>query len=362
MATAVLLLAQPRSEAVRAATPWLLAALLFLLPQAVLLATRPAQAPVQDGLLVTEAAARRLLAGHDPYGHDYLDDVALRAFYLPEFPVNPLLAHFPYPPGLLLLAVPFAAAGIPFGWAWLVGLPALAGSAWLAAGRSGVVAAALSPLLLLDHLTLFNDLFFLAAGIGGLVLIGRRRALAGGLLVGLALLLKQTAIVLLPAALFLSWRCLEGLRRAVPALAAAALALAVSAPFAAWDAGAFLRDTGSYFYGSGVDSFPIRGFGLPGLLLAAGLIPGRWASYPAAAAQAVVLLPVLYLALRRLRERFSWTELWAWSGAVAAAVFLFGRTLAPNYVTVAAVLFGLALASELERPPPAAVRAPDQHP
>jgi len=254
-----------------------LVALLFLLPQALLILVRGADAPVQDSVLLTDAAAGRLLQGIDPYGHDYIDAAALRRFWAPEIPVNPLLAHYPYPPGLILLAAPLHAAGLGAAWLWLPAFAALGLAAYLAAGRAGVVAVTLNPLLLLDYLSLLSDVFFLAAALAAVGLLRRRRALAAGLLVGVALALKQAAVVLLPALALLAWRE----RRLLQVAAAAAAALMVLVlPFLLWSPGAFVTDTATYFYGSGVDAFPIRGPGLPGLLLTAGVIPSRWAAFP----------------------------------------------------------------------------------
>ncbi|MEP7105192.1 MAG: hypothetical protein ABI838_05040 [Chloroflexota bacterium] len=327
---------------------------LFLAPAAALLLLRGATAPVQDSVLLTDAAAGRLLRGLDPYGHDYLDDPVLRQFWAPELPVNPILAHYPYPPAPILLATPLHLAGIGSAWLWLPALVLLGLAAWSVAGRAGVVAVTLNPLLLIDYLSLLNDLFFLAAGLGAVALLQRRRALAAGLLIGLALAFKQTAVVLVPGIAFLAWRA----RLAMPAAAGAVLALAVLVlPFLLWSPAAFVADTATYFYGSGVDAFPIRGFGLPGLLLAAGVIPSRWAAFPAALVQVPVLAAIVVLGGLALRRAFTWARFWLWSAAVAAAVFFFGRTLAPNYLTLVAVLGTLAAASALadSAPGPAAV-------
>ncbi|HEX6350682.1 MAG TPA: hypothetical protein VF160_14995 [Candidatus Dormibacteraeota bacterium] len=323
---------------------------LFLLPEALLIAWRGASAPVQDSVLLTDAAAGRLLQGADPYGHDYIDDAALRRFWAPEIPVNPLLAHYPYPPGLILLAAPLRAVGLGSAWLWLPGLVALALAAYSAAGRAGVIAVALNPLLLLDYLALLNDLFFLAAGLAAVGLLRHRRAAAAGALIGLALVLKQTAVILVPAVGWLAWRA--GRRR--PALATAIVVVVVLVgPFLLWSPGAFVAGTATYFYGSGIDAFPIRGFGLPGLLLDAGVIPSRWAAFPSALVQVPLLLAVLAAGAIALRRSFSWPRLWLWTAAIAFVLFFFGRTLAPNYLTLVVVLACLAATSALEDLDPA---------
>lgn len=321
---------------------WLLVVAVVVLPIAALIAIRPPDAAVQDSLLLTDAAAGRLLHGADPYGHDYIDGAALRAFWLPEIPVNPLLAHFPYPPGMVLLALPLRLLGLSAAWLWPPGLLVVALAARAAAGRPGLVAAGLSPLLLLDGLALFNDLFFLAAGLAAWALLRRGRTVEAGALAGLALCFKQPALVLAPSLLWLAWR------QGRPALTrfvgggATAMVLLVG-PFLAWNPGAFVADTATYFYGSGVDSFPIRGPGLGGLLLASGALPSRWAAFSFAFAQLAVLAAIMVVGWRRLGG-----HLWLWAALVGAALFGLGRTLAPNYVSVVGILLSLEVASALD--------------
>ncbi len=324
---------------------WLLVVALLVLPVAALIALRPPGAPVQDSVLITDAAAGRLLHGADPYGHDYIDDRALRAFWLPEIPVNPLLAHYPYPPALILAAVPLRLLGLSVAWWWPAGLLALAAAARAAAGRAGLVAVALSPLLLLDGLALFNDLFFLAAGLAAWALLARGRALPAGVVAGLAIAFKQPAIVFAAPLLWLAWQQGRGATAGLLAGAAGAVAV-VAGPFLVWNAGAFLADTATYFYGAGVDSFPIRGPGLAGVLVALGWLPSRWAAFPAALIQGPALAVVVLAGWRWLGHRP-----WLWAALAAAVLFGLGRTLAPNYVTVIGVLLSLELALILNQRP-----------
>jgi hypothetical protein len=341
----------------REAALWLLVAALVVLPVGALVALRPSDAPVQDSLLLTDAAATRLLHGASPYGHDYIDSAALRAFWLPEIPVNPLLAHYPYPPAMILLALPMRVAGLSAAWLWPPAVVALGLAARGAAGRAGLVAAAMSPLLLLDGLSLFNDVFFLAAGLAAWALLSRGRALPAGVLAGLALCFKQPALVLALPLLWLAWH--RGPRAAAGFVAGGVAAAAlVIGPFLAWNAAAFVADTATYFYGSGVDSFPIRGPGLAGLLLAAGWLPSRWAAFPAALIQVPILAAIAVVGWWRLGRRP-----WLWAGLVGVVLFAFGRTLAPNYVTVVGVLLTLDIASQLDpRPGGAAIGRPVERP
>ena len=325
----------------------------FILPQVVLLLVRDPHAPIQDSLLLTEAAAGRLLSGQNPYGHDYISDPAVRSFYLPEIPVNPLLGHFVYTPGMILLAALWriVAPGLGAGWLWPLGQTALTASAWslsrFGLGRAAVIAVALCPVLLLDQLNLFNDVFFIAAGIGAVGAAGAGRRIAAGTMLGASLLLKQEAVVFVPFVALLAWRAGRMAGAVRVAAVSAAVLMAGVLPFLAWDARAFAADVAGYFYSSGTGSFPIRGPGLPGLLTAVGVIPSRWSAYPAALIQGLVALPVLGIGLLRLARRFSWPGLWAWTGLWTLALFLTGRTLAPNYLDLCIALFALGLASHL---------------
>ncbi|HEX6547273.1 MAG TPA: hypothetical protein VF134_00850, partial [Candidatus Dormibacteraeota bacterium] len=82
--------------------------------------------------------------------------------------------------------------------------------------------------------------------------------------------------------------------------------------------------------------------GLPGLLVAAGVIPSRWGPFPSAAIQLLVGLPVLVAGWVALGRNFTPARLWLWAFGLAAVLFGFGRTLAPNYVTVAVLLLTLS--------------------
>ena len=327
----------------------------YAVPQAVLLAGRSANTPILDSVLLTQAAGARLLSGHDPYGHDYIDSASLRAVLLPELPINPVLGQFVYMPGLVLLAAGWRAvsAGASLGWLWIPAQGCLA----LAARGCGssprrrdalMAAAALNPVLLLDYVNLFNDLFYLAPALGAVAFVRRSRPIAAGVCLGLAVAMKQPAVLLAPTVLLAAWHELGTRSAAVTAAASAATAALVVGPFLLAGPAQFLGDVAGYFYASGTAGYPIRGPGLGGVLLALDVIPSRWGSYPAAPIEGAAALVVLLLAGIHLRKRWSWAGLWAWTGVFTLAVFTTGRTSAPNYVDVAVLFFSLAIASGLE--------------
>lgn len=331
-----------------------LVVLLLLLPQLLLILAQPPDASVHDGVLLTDAGADRLLSGQFPYGHDYIDTRA-RTFFMSDTPVNFGLRHYVYMPGMLLLDIPIRLIGgshANFSWMFLLALPALAVAAWFTGltrleKEAGLIAVVLNPLLQLDYLYLLNDLFFLAPALAAAGFLRRDKPVWAGLMFGLALALKQQAILLLPLLLVMGWRRSgwAGIGRA-SAAGLFVLALIVG-PFLVWDWRAFAADTAGFFFSSGVDSYPIRGLGLPGLLLGAGVIESRWQPFPSSLYEIAVTLPLLAVATWDLLRRPGWARFWIWNGVLVLVVFFFGRVLAPNYLDLALVMLGLGLFSAL---------------
>lgn len=328
--------------------------LLLLLPQALLIAEQPPFAAVIDGVLLNDAAADRLSKGENPYQRDYLD-TRMRAFYLSDVPVNFGLSRYVYMPGMMLLDVPVRLASggrANFSWLFLLGLPALAAAA-VSVGRTALereaalISVTLSPLFLADYFYLLNDLFFLSAALAAVGMIRRRRFIAAGLLAGVSLDLKQQAVLFLPLLAIYAIRHLRAAEMLRLGISAAAAVTVVVVPFLAWDPRAFLAGTLGFFYGSGVDSYPIRGVGLQGLLLRAGLIQNRWAAFPGALIQVPVMVLTIAVAARRLWRRWTWTGYWGWTGVMAAVAFFLGRVLSPNYLDLVLILLTLALTSAL---------------
>jgi len=351
-----------------------LAALVFLLlflPLATVVILEPANAAVIDGVLLNDAAADRLLSGHDPYVGDYLN-TQMRAFYLSDVPVNFGLVRMVYMPGMALLDVPLRLlhnSHANLSWLFLPGLVALAAAAWSlglrpAEKQATLIAVVLSPIFQEDYLYLLNDVFFLAPALAGIAFLRRNRPLAAGAMLGLSLAMKQQAVLFLP--LLGLYALLNLDRRSQLRMAAgftAVLAVLVG-PFLLWDPKAFVSGTAAFFYGSGVDSYPIRGIGLQGLLLRAGVIPNRWDAFPSAQIQVPLLVIVLIFAASALRRGWRWPCFWFWLGLEALAVFAFGRALAPNYLDLCLAFFLVSFASALvdETPAPAVVGDVDRPP
>jgi hypothetical protein len=368
VAIAVLGFRKGTSDRIRLGALAALIVLMLFIPRLLLIVAQPPNAAIIDGVLLNDVAADRLLSGHDPYVGDFLN-TRMRTFYLSDVPVNFGLARFVYMPGMALIDVPIRllhSDRANFSWLFLPALVALAAAAWsLGLTRAERLAAlavvVLNPLFELDYFYLLNDLFFLAPALAGVGLLRRGQPLAAGAMLGLSLGMKQQAVLFLPLLILYALVYLPQRDQLRLASGAALVAGAIVLPFLAWDLKAFLAGTAGFFYGSGVDSYPIRGLGLQGILLNLGVIGNRWDSFPSAEIQLPLLTIALVVAFRDLRRRWSWTHFWAWLGLEALIVFGFGRVLSPNYFDLVLTFFLLALASALvgEAPVETAVREVD---
>jgi uncharacterized membrane protein len=145
--------------------------------------------------------------------------------------------------------------------------------------------------------------------------VSRRRLVWAAFAVGLAVLLKQFALVAVPfvALMLLALRPPRAAVRKAVAAFAAPLVLGI-VPFLVADPGGLWRDTIAY----GGSTYRIVGYGLSSLFLKAGLVDGRYASYPFVWLLILVWLPATIWLLWQQRR-----DARAWTGAAAFAVSMF---------------------------------------
>lgn len=244
---------------------WLAVAVLFgaaLLPLAVEVTWRARNGPgshAQSEAIVTEEAARALVAGYNPYAATYLDG---------PLAARPLgtKTHFPYLPAMLAFGLPRALDGsgplvdarVAFAIATLA-LTVLALRLWEASPERRLRALqviAVLPTGALPMATGGDDLPVLALMLLSLVLVERSEPWAAGLVAGLAAGTKQTAWLLVPFMLVAArdehGRSARGQMGAVATAAAGALIV----PFFVWSAGNFVEDVVLFPLGLGQQATP----------------------------------------------------------------------------------------------------------
>jgi hypothetical protein len=304
--------------------------LLLLLVPAVLLQAglRDATEPwlhVTDSTYQIELGGELVLDGENPYGHDYRRS-GLERWYPAagvELERQVALEHFAYFPGTVLTAAawhllpePFddyrffvlvctlglalAALLFPAPLPWRLALGAVLAANPLAV-RAPWFGTADAPSLL------FTVLAF--------ALATRGRTVASAASLGVAVLLKQFALVAVPFLLVLL--LVRGEPRRLLVQAGAIFAGVVAAgvlPFVAADPGAFWDDTIAY----GGSTYRIVGYGLSGILVEAGVIDDRFDPYPFLPLVLLVWAPVTALLLWSQRRSAA-----AWQAAAGFAVSIF---------------------------------------
>jgi hypothetical protein len=319
---------------------------------------------IGDGAYQMQLSRDVLLRGVDPYGFNYDGTGMERAPCGQPFP-NPALHHLDYWPGTVVLPLPLQAAShVAFGWwderVWLL-LAAVA--VWVLlgriapgpAGRMAAVAVFLIPGHSLLAVLGDNDLPMMALLLGATLAIGRRRWLVAGLLLGLAIATKQTALVAVPVVA--AYAIAQGIdRRAF--VKAAGVAMAVVAvlftPFLVWNAQAFVGDTIVYNFGGGTQTYPIQGIGLSALLLQAGIIRGARDAFPFLLIQLPLVVAAWLLGWRWLQRHRRAGDAVLFMG-IALFAFLFANRFAqPTYLLLGVELMLAGLVLRRARPTAAA--------
>jgi uncharacterized membrane protein len=176
-------------------------------------------------------------------------------------------------------------------------------------------------------------------------LLSRRRLVWAALLLGLAVCLKQFALVAVPffAVALLAFRPPRAVvRNAVAAFVAPLVAGGL--PYFVADPGAFWRDTVTY----GGSTYRIVGYGLSNLFLKSGIVDDRFGSYPFFWLALLVWLPVTaWLVWNQRRVG----RLWAASAAFAVSIFVLffiSRVFQTSYLIwpLTAILVAAALAAD----------------
>jgi hypothetical protein len=343
----------------------LLVVLALLVPAVVLQAgLRQATQPWyfdNDSTYQIEIAGDLVRHGHDPYGRDYTGTGLERWYPAAGFPVGRkqvALHHLAYFPGTPLTAAVWRVLPAPADdYRFFVLLCTIA--IFFAAL---VFRAPLTLRIALGAVAAANPLAVRAAWFGtadapallclllAFALLTRRRLVWAALFLGLAVLLKQFALVAVPFfAVMLV--VLRPPRRAWRASAGAFLLPLVAGlvPFLVADPGGLWRDTIAY----GGSTYRIIGYGLSSLFLKAGFVDDRYSSYPFVWLALLVWLPITAWLLWNQHRSGR-----LWSGAAGFAISMFAllfvsRVFQTSYLVwpLVGILAAVLLANvEDERP------------
>lgn len=300
---------------------------------------------IHDGALMIEEAARKLLAGHNPYAADYLDTPL---YYWPMVN-NPALYHLTYFPFLFLVTVPFVWLFDHVGIFWdqrYLYLPAFIGTLAIVPflvrrteHRLALVAlVGLNPQLFPFVVEGRNDFFVLLFLFAGVALLQRERRTLSSLAIAAAAAAKLHALFLLPFLVVYLVATRKprtigaALRALTPLIPAAVFLLVTFAPFLVNDWNAFYDDVVRYNAGGAAWTYPISGMGFSALLLALGIIAFRQADFPFAVIEIAVATPIaLYTMYRLWREPTIARMLIGYSLTLLAFLF-FGRYFQGNYL------------------------------
>jgi glycosyl transferase family 87 len=324
---------------------------------------RDATAPwyhVNDSTYQIELGGELLRQGHNPYGHDYAGSGLERWYPAAGFDPNArqvALRHFAYFPGTPITAAAWGLLPRPLDDYRLFVLLATIGLfgavllfraplAWRLALGAAVAA---NPLAV--HAVWFGtaDAPSLLCLVLAFALLTRQRLVWAAFLLGLAVLLKQFALVAVPFfALMLLAHKPTRTRLREASLAFVLPLVAGIVPFLVANPGAFWRDTIEY----GGSTYRIIGYGLSNLFLKAGIVDDRFGSYPFVWLALFLWLPLTVWLL--WNERRS-PRLWAGAAGFAVSIFVLffiSRVFQTSYLIwpLTGILVAVLLANSHDEP------------
>lgn len=336
-----------RTDRLRVALVLSLIGLLVIWPEVYGILARHAAHPwnyVHDVAMQVEEAMRFLLAGKDFYAQTYVHTPMVHWYASPA--MSAALYHTDRTPFGIIGSLPaYLLAQATIGWydQRFVYLPCLIACIAIVLRLPCPLRWRLTALV-----TIFLNPFFVPGLIYGeddvlvlLLVLQCLRAVRGqkyrqaAVWIGLACATKHTALLMLPLFAILLMVRRRGNRPAAPlqdALRefwpAILVPAAICAPFIIWDARAFIDGNVGFLAGTVPHSYPIRGIGTYGfsaVVLLAGLVRSAQSYFPFTLFEALAALPVLAIAIARLRRDPTARELQALYGLLVFVAFFFSR-------------------------------------
>jgi hypothetical protein len=316
---------------------------------------------VNDSAYQVEVSGDLLRHATNPYGHDYHGSGLERLYAAsPETATRSpaALTHFAYFPLLGVIAAGWRLAPKPVNdirvFVMLATVALLAAALWFPAPLTTRLVAGLllaaNPLMVRGAWFGTLDAVAILPLVVSFAALARRRYTIAGITLALAVLTKQFVVV---AGVFLLVETLRSgglaaVRRAGGAFAATLVV--VVAPFVAWNATAFWRDTITY----GADTYRIVGYGLSNLLVHAGIV-NRYGSYPFVWIALVTWVPVTVVSVivqRRVATGWAAPSAFAVSMLVLVYVARVFQTSYLAYPAAGVIIAGLLASAGRDPLPP----------
>jgi len=308
------------------------------------------------GVWLTEGAARRLLAGENPYDTTYFEEMK-------RHPSHESLHHYPYGPLNFIMAAPIMALMQRWlGW-YDQRVLYLGVLVWLAIAcrlltrdeknrRLLPIVLFLNPLMLNQFVRGYNDSLMFAFLLLALILASRGKTAGASMAMGASLMVKQNAVfAVLPWLLhvYIGGRNQEKRHRRVRRfllsglIPCAVTCAVVCLPFFLWSPTDFIDDYVLFLLGmSPLGRIPIRAdktaWGLGKLILAGGIVQGPLAPMPLPVTTlmfGVGILALLVIKCVMQRTRNTQASVASSAGVLLLLVSFFGRRFHGNYVGLA---------------------------
>lgn len=268
---------------------------------------------VHDIVVQQESAIRFLLHGKNPYAATYFG-TPLEKWHYSDRELNPALYHFVMEPFYLLFAIPFyflSVHTIGF-FDGRIPLLFLFFSVLLMAGkvvkdeekkRLFITLLAFNPATLGYMLEGRDDMFMFAFLFAGLLFLSKGKNYLGGIAIGFAFAIKQSAWPIFPFYLaYLYFKNRNVKKTLLEIFPFAVTFLIIIFPFFLWNSKAFLDSTIFYLSGNAQHSYPIAGYGFGKLLNQLGFIKDVNSYYPFWIWQAIFGIPLLVFLIRYLKR------------------------------------------------------------
>lgn len=315
-----------------------------------------------DIILQQEAAMRYFVTGKNPYKETYFG-TPVQDFHYDELgkpAPNPALYHFVMPPWYLLFPLPFyyvANHTVGFFDGRMPLLFSMTGiliilRKWFqnkSLGEIAIIITALSPATVNYFIEGRSDIFAFFWLIFALFLLTKRKFFWSGVLMGLALLSKQTTWFAFPFYGVMLWKELKNTKKTMMYMFITfSTSIIITLPFLLWDAKSFIESVVLYLSAGGPTGYPVSGYGFSMILYSLGIIKDLHQYYPFMLWQLGVSIPILIIALKWLLQKPLWSRWFIGYGVFLFAIWYFSRYFNNSHIAIISSIFALGALMHLD--------------